>query len=279
MINGKKLAEAGFKYLGVPYSQMDCQAFIEQCLRDCGLDKNLAGSNAWYREVMNNGEILTPEECVKKYKKAPAGAFLFILNKDGGEPSKYKSDNLGNASHIGLVTEKGEGAIHSSATRGAVSESKFNNKTINGGWNKVGLWNQVELVDHLGSKLDDPLESGSDRLYPSDPPEAEGTTIAVVTSDNGNPVNTRKGPGKEYPQSKAGKLPAGTEVQVLKTKADWSYIKHIDQNKATWYCWINTTYLTQPQQKEGEEENDPANPPADNNHCGFCVPGCVCQQP
>ena len=46
MINGKDLGEAGFRYLGVPYSKMDCQAFVEQCLRDCGLDMNLAGSNA-----------------------------------------------------------------------------------------------------------------------------------------------------------------------------------------------------------------------------------------
>ena len=64
MIDGKKLAEAGFRYLGVPYSRMDCQAFAEQCLRDCGLEMNLAGSNDWYREVMKNGTVLAPEECM-----------------------------------------------------------------------------------------------------------------------------------------------------------------------------------------------------------------------
>lgn len=145
MVNGEKLGDVGFQYLGVPYSKMDCQAFVEQCLRDCGLNKNLAGSNAWFREVYKNGLIMTPEACVKTYGAVPKGAFLFIL-KDSGEPAKYQADGLGNASHIGICTGKrGEGAIHSSSSRGCVCESKFQGKTIkNGGWNRVGLWDMVD---------------------------------------------------------------------------------------------------------------------------------------
>ena len=265
MISGKQLAEAGYKYLGTPYSQMDCQAFVEQCLKDCGLNKNLAGSNAWFREVHQNGEILTPEECVSKYGKVPPGAFLFILSKDGKEPAKYKSDNLGNASHIGIATGKGEGAIHSSASRGCVAESKFQNKSINGGWNRVGLWNQVELN------------------RPSGPPPEEEPKYAIVTSPNGNPVNTRKGPGKTYALSKAGKLNPGTPVQILKTQSPWCQIKTTDANQATWYCWIMETYLrevqptAQPQKEEGDE-NELVNRPRCCDHCRLCVPGCLCQQ-
>ena len=118
MVDGNKLGDVGFQYLGVPYSQMDCQAFVEKCLSDCGLKKDLAGSNAWFREVYKNGAILTPEECVKQLGCVPKGAFLFILEHDGKEPEKYKPDGLGNASHIGLCTiPRGEGAIHSSASR------------------------------------------------------------------------------------------------------------------------------------------------------------------
>ena len=61
MVDGNKLGDVGFQYLGVPYSQMDCQAFVEKCLADCGLKMDLAGSNAWFREVNKNGVILTPE--------------------------------------------------------------------------------------------------------------------------------------------------------------------------------------------------------------------------
>ena len=143
MIDGNKLGAVGFEKLGTPYREMDCQAFIEWCLRQCGLKKDLAGSNAWYREVMKNGTVMTPEECVKQLGKVPAGAFLFIHAFDGGEEKRGYRDGLGNASHIGIVTGKGEGAIHSSSSRGCVAESGFRGKTIRGGWNRVGLWNKV----------------------------------------------------------------------------------------------------------------------------------------
>lgn len=144
MVDGNKLGDVGFEKLGTPYSEMDCQAFIEWCLKQCGENKNLAGSNAWYREVAKNGVILSPEECVRELGRVPKGAFLFIHANDGKEPAKYKDDGMGNASHIGLCTiPRGEGAIHSSSSRGCVAESKFKEKTIKGGWNKVGLWNRV----------------------------------------------------------------------------------------------------------------------------------------
>ena len=144
MIDGNRLAVVGFEKLGTPYRKMDCQAFVEWCLRQCGLKKDLAGSNAWYREVMRNGWVGTPEACMKQFGKVPAGAFLFIHASDGGEERRGYRDGLGNASHIGIVTGKGEGAIHSSSSRGCVAESRFRNKTVpNGGWNRVGLWNQV----------------------------------------------------------------------------------------------------------------------------------------
>ena len=143
MIDRKKLGAVGFEKLGTPYREMDCQAFIEWCLRQCGLKKDLAGSNAWYREVMKNGAVMTPEECVKQLGKVPAGAFLFIHAFDGGEEKRGYRDGLGNASHIGIVTGKGEGAIHSSSSRGCVAESRFRGKSIRGGWNRVGLWNKV----------------------------------------------------------------------------------------------------------------------------------------
>jgi hypothetical protein len=143
MINGAKLAGTGFRYLGTPYESMDCQAFVEQCLRDCGLEKNLAGSNAWFREVMNNGAVLTPEECVKEFGSVPKGALLFIREDvSASTPEKFRSDGIGDITHMGVKTGRGDGAIHSSHSRGCVCTSKFRDRTIpNGGWNRVGLLN------------------------------------------------------------------------------------------------------------------------------------------
>ena len=227
MIEGDKLAGVGFKYLGTPYDQMDCQAFVEQCLRDCGIDKNLPGSNAWYREVYKHGVIMTPEECVSALGTVPPGAFLFILEHDGKEPEKYKPDGLGNASHIGLVTGTGEGAIHSSATKGCVAESKFKNKTIpNGGWNKVGLWEQVSYDYGGGGE-------------PAPEPEPEPEPIyAEVCSENGKAVNTRKKPSVLSAQAEPGKLPVGTVVEILEERGDWCRIKY-----KQWKCWMKAEFL------------------------------------
>lgn len=213
MVNGNKLGEVGFKYLGVPYSEMDCQAFVEKCLADCGKRIDLAGSNAWYREVMQHGWVGTPEECVKNLGCVPAGAFIFILEYNGKEPPKYRDDGIGNASHIGLCTgDKGKGGIHSSASRGCVAESEFHGKTIpNGGWNRVGLWDQVEY-DYSGGDIPDPEPA------PTPSPET-----ATVYAENGNPVNMRKSP------SKAGalidRIKCGEQVEVLETNGEWSRIK------------------------------------------------------
>ena len=104
MKSANDLIRSAPNYLGVPYSHLDCQAFVERCLRDIGIDKNLPGSNAWYREVKDHGWVGTPEECKQKYGLIPPGAFLFILEQNGKEPEKYKGDGIGNASHIGIYT-------------------------------------------------------------------------------------------------------------------------------------------------------------------------------
>lgn len=146
MVNGKKLGEVGFNYIGIPYDVMDCQAFIEQCLRDCGEKINLPGSNAWYREVMKNGWVGSPEDCKRLHGEVPKGAFVFIVKEvNEHTPEKYRHDGYGDADHIGIVTDKGKGAIHSSKSKGGVCQSEFHGKTIkNGGWNMIGLWNKVD---------------------------------------------------------------------------------------------------------------------------------------
>ena len=259
MVDGNRLGAVGFEKLGTPYKKMDCQAFIEWCLRKCGMNKDLAGSNAWYREVKRNGVILTPEECVRQLGRVPAGAFLFILKQDGGEPAKYKPDGLGNADHIGIVTGRGEGAIHSSASRGCVAESSFKGKTISGGWNRVGLWNQVEY-DYTGGAEQGTTEQwdGSDRSADAEPQSRPSRSdavpeYAVVQSANGNPVNTRQGPGKGYGLSKAGKLPVGTAVEILKRRDGWCRIRVTDSRNAVWYCWMMEEFL---QPLETTEQGD-----------------------
>lgn len=136
-----QLSLQGDKYIGVPYSVMDCQAFVEACLRDIGLNRDLAGSNAWFREMDWVG---TPEECKALFGSIPKGAFLYILEFDGNEPARYKPDGLGNASHMGIYTGTNRGAVASSKSKGGVIYSYFAGSSINGSWNRVGLWRELD---------------------------------------------------------------------------------------------------------------------------------------
>lgn len=254
MINAEQFAAAGAKYLGRSYKEMDCQKFFEACLKDCGCNLDLAGSNAWYRKFVSTGWTGSPEECKKVFGRIPKGATLFIHAYDGGEEARGYYDGLGNASHIGIKTGTGDGAIHSSASRGCVAESKFADKSISGGWNMVGLSSLFDYGEDINSRL--PGGGGDDPEPAPDPePEPEPTPTevwAIVTGPDGQRVNTRKGPGTNYALSKAGKLNSGERVQVIGTKGDWSHII-CTPGGVKWVCWIMSEFLT----AEDPTEADP----------------------
>lgn len=216
MIDGKKLGEVGFQYLGVPYSEMDCQKFVEKCLADCGLKKDLPGSNAWYREVRRNGWTGTPEECKKQFGKIPTGAFLFILKDvSNSTPPKYRDDGIGDATHIGIVTDHPEGAIHSSQSNGCVCESKFSGKSIKGGWNRVGLW-WPEVHYEGVSPTPEPEPT------PEPDPKPQPRT-AVVFAHTGHTVNIRRFPN--IGSALVERVPVGETVDIIEYGEEWCKVK------------------------------------------------------
>lgn len=269
MIEGKNLVQAAVKYLGRSYSEMDCQAFPERALSDCGMDINLAGSNTWIREVMKNGAVMTPEECVWQLGKVPPGAFLFIVEDDGKEPEKYRGDGIGNASHMGICTDEtademmayclarigsaaerkkfiekvshGNGAIHSSSSRGCVCTSKFAGKTIpNGGWNRVGLWNKI-AYDYTGGGGTDPAPEPEPAPKPE--PQQKMATVGNVPAGNRQDVNLRT---KASTLSKPiDRVPCGAQVVLLELGDKWSKVKW-----KGYTGWMMTKYLL----LDGEED-------------------------
>ena len=271
-VSAETVSLQGDKYLGRPYSQMDCQEFVERCMKDAGLDKNLAGSNAWYRECIKNGWVGTPEECRKTFGSIPKGAFLFIVERDGSEVKRGYRDGLGNASHIGLYTGRGKGAIHSSSSRKCVAESAFAGKTIpNGGWNTVGLWKRLsygetidrklqggdnvgildELVKAIQGKPQTQATTATD-LQPttatdlgqtssgaSAPPSPKGEgQVCVVTAEKGSTVKVREKAGG----ATKAVLKLGTEVvaleEVTRSGVKWTRIQYVTEG------WMMSKHLT-----------------------------------
>lgn len=232
-VDARQLARAGYTYIGRLYSEMDCQAFVERCLYDCGLKINLAGSNAWFRRMDWTG---TPEECVKRFGRIPVGAFLFILEQDGREPEKYRRDGIGNASHIGIYTGAGKGAIHSSASKGSVVESRFAGKSIQGGWNRVGLWREISYSTGINAALghDPGTEEKGDR-------EMTTAIVALPAMARGNDVNLREGPGRNYGIKMH--VPVGAEVQVIEDQGQWCQIGYGNVTG-----WMMANYLEYPGQ-------------------------------
>lgn len=93
-------------YTGIPYNKLDCQAFVEEVLKDCGVRKpdgscyNWRGSNAMWRQALSwKGTI---EEARTTFGDIPVGSWVFIVKNDGGEKERGYNDNEGNASHVGI---------------------------------------------------------------------------------------------------------------------------------------------------------------------------------
>lgn len=200
----------GSKYMGTEYEDLDCQAFVEAMLRDVGVKQNWRGSNAMYRDMAWVG---TPEECVAKFGRIPVGALIYIL-EDSGEPAMYQGDGVGNASHVGVKTGTGKGAIHSSQSKGGVVESAFNNKTIrNGGWNRVGF---CKLLDY-GSDIEE-------ALYGRKEESSTVTQMARVKTQGGR-LNLRAAP--DLTSERVGSIPNGAEVTVLgHSGPEWANVSY-----------------------------------------------------
>lgn len=262
MIDAKELARSGCKYLGTPYSTMDCQKFWEKMLSDCGLHMDLGGSNSWYRYIMAHGWCGTPEECKQKYGCIPQGATLFIREDvSDSTPEQFRHDGIGDITHMGDYTAMtgdemcqiaaeagvknasqynlGNGAIHSSSSKGGVRTSKFQGKTIpNGGWNRVGLFTEQISYDGINPS------PGPQPTPPTPEPE-----MAIVWSENGKSVNSRKGPDESYPLSLAGKIPVDSVVTVNETTENsqgemWSKCDYTDPKGVKWKgIWIKSCFL------------------------------------
>lgn len=156
MITGTEFAVQAVseKYTGVPYNKMDCQAFVEQVLKDCGVRKpdgtvyNWAGSNSMWRNALSwKGTIA---ECREKFGEIPLGAWVFIIKHDGGEEDRGYHDSEGNASHVGIYCKNENLCVRDSSrgtTRNGVGYRELTSFT------HVGLPKMISYTGTDSSKV------------------------------------------------------------------------------------------------------------------------------
>lgn len=106
MITGEMIANSVFKFnlLGIPYSTLDCQAFVEKVLWSTGLKTiNYRGSNHMWRDLVYDRTEIDSSNV----DNIPAGALVFKLAYDGGETKRGYHDDMGNAYHVGISLSDG----------------------------------------------------------------------------------------------------------------------------------------------------------------------------
>ena len=118
MITGAHIADVAEHcgLIGTPYSELDCQAFVEEVLTRAGLKTiNYRGSNHMWRELVYDRHLIVNTDI-------PVGALVFMVRFDGGEKKRGYHDSMGNATHVGIYLGNGQ-VIHS--TTGGVQYGKL----------------------------------------------------------------------------------------------------------------------------------------------------------
>ena len=163
-------------HVGYTYDELDCQAFVEHCVRQAGGRMDYLGTNDMARRAAWLGTL---DEARAQGRLVPGAGLLIREATEANLPARYAGDGLGDFSHVGLYV--GENAltdtdkngrrracdvVHSSATMGRVAGS-----TLQNGWTHA-LW---------FSEIDYAVTAGAG---------AGGTSAGAGTSGTGTGTNT-----------------------------------------------------------------------------------------
>ena len=169
---------------GHTYQEMDCQAFIEYCVAQCGGKMAYSGSNDMARNV---AYMATLANAKAEGKLVPGAGLLIHEEDESGLPAKYRGDGLGDFSHVGLYvgekaltdTDKNGksrvcNVVHSGSTIGRVAGS-----TLANGWTHVVLFKEI---DYTGVNIPTgAVVGGTLTAEDTAKDNAEGVTQAVTS--------------------------------------------------------------------------------------------------
>lgn len=206
-------------HVGYTYDELDCQAFVEHCVRQAGGRMDYLGTNDMARRAAWLGTL---DEARAQGRLVPGAGLLIREATEANLPARYAGDGLGDFSHVGLYV--GENAltdtdkngrrracdvVHSSATMGRVAGS-----TLANGWTHAMWFPEIDYgaSGAAGNAAGDGLTAG-----------ASPVRFATVVSPDGNPVKLRSTPSTDKPY--LAKVPVGTAVEVMQDAQGWAQVR------------------------------------------------------
>ena len=241
-------------HVGYTYEEMDCQAFIEHCVRQAGGSMDYRGSNDMARGAAWLGTL---SQARAQGRLVPGAGVLIREETEENLPTRYAGDGLGDFSHVGLYV--GENAltdvdkngnarscdvVHSSATMGRVAGS-----TLANGWTHVLWFPEIDYGNEAGVGVDHEADSGdvadggmdmSDELT-AGTPATSVKRYAVVVSPDGGPVKLRKSASAE--ETLYWLVNAGARVQVERERDGWALIRAICTDGHTRRAYMMSHFL------------------------------------
>lgn len=242
-------------HVGYTYDELDCQAFVEHCVRQAGGRMDYLGTNDMARRSAWLGTL---DEARAQGRLVPGAGLLIREETEANLPARYAGDGLGDFSHVGLYV--GEGAlcdtdkngnarscdvVHSSSSMGRVAGS-----TLKNGWTHV-MWfqeidygNEAELVVDQGAGIDQGVDDGGTSVgdgLTAGAPAAGAERYAMVVSPDGGPVKLRKSASRG--ESLYWLVGAGARVRVERTRDGWSLVTALCTDGYTRRAWMMDAYL------------------------------------
>ncbi len=143
-------------HVGYTYDELDCQAFVEHCVRQAGGRMDYLGTNDMARRAAWLGTL---DEARAQGRLVPGAGLVIREATEANLPARYAGDGLGDFSHVGLYV--GENAltdtdkngrrracdvVHSSATMGRVAGS-----TLQNGWTHALWFSEIDYAVTAGA--------------------------------------------------------------------------------------------------------------------------------
>ena len=261
-------------HVGYTYDELDCQAFVEHCVRQAGGRMDYLGTNDMARRAAWLGTL---DEARAQGRLVPGAGLLIREATEANLPARYAGDGLGDFSHVGLYV--GENAltdtdkngrrracdvVHSSATMGRVAGS-----TLQNGWTHALWFSEIDYAVTAGAgagadgtnadgtgagtggtgtgEVTSGTNAGSTGAgtgttsAPGLTAGAVPAAYATVTSPDGGPVKLRKSASRG--ESLYWLVGAGARVRVERTRDGWSLVTALCTDGYTRRAWMMDAYL------------------------------------